>query len=113
MSSYADQLDATGLVTAILEKTRVGKLKWEETASDVVFIASVGGDTTLKVSRYDSGGSPPYYQCTLSLLDENGKLLWEIEQPERMLDGLFTLARRVALRVDEKVDALLNTLQKL
>lgn len=113
MSSYADQLDATGLVTAILEKTRAGKLKWAETAEEEVFIASVGGNTTLKVWRYESGGSPPYYQCTLSLLDENGKILLESSEPDAMLDELFTLARRIALKVDERVDKLMETLQKL
>ena len=113
MSSYADQLDATGLVTAILEKTRAGKLKWEETAGEEVFIASVGGNTTLKVWRDDSFGSPAYYHCTLSLLDENGKILLESREPDAMLDELFTLARRIALKVDERVDKLMETLQKL
>jgi len=110
MSSYADQLDATGLVTAILEKTRAGKLKWEETADEEVFIASVGGNTTLKVSR---DASSRYYQSALSLLDENGKVILVSSEPESMLDELFTLARRIALKVDERVDRLMETLQKL
>jgi len=109
MSSYAPgkELDPVLLVNTILEKTKAGKLKWEETPVENVFIASVGGSTTLKV-RYDWQGPD-----TLSLLDENGKLLWIISDAGPVLTELFDLARRIALRVDEKVEALMETLQKL
>ena len=124
MSSYATQFDAAPLLTAILEKTRAGKLKWDETADEDIFLVSVGGNTTLKVQRKlraqaDSinrrllGAGDAVHHYTLSLLDENGKLIWEIEEPWALTKELFVLARRVARKVDERVDALMGTLQKL
>ncbi len=43
------ELDPAPLVNTLVEKTKAGKLTWEATALDDVFIASVGGTTTLKV----------------------------------------------------------------
>ena len=106
-STPGKELDTTPLLNAILEKTKAGKLKWEETADEDVFIASVGGDTTLKVSK------EPGLLVKLSLLSEQGKTVWEVTDLSYELDELFRLARRVALKVDEKVEALLETLQRL
>ena len=113
MSSYAAQFDAAPLLTAILEKTMAGKLKWDETADEDIFLVSVGGNTTLKVQRKLLDQRDAVHRYILSLLDENGKLMWEIEEPWPLTKELFVLARRVALRVDERVDALMGTLQKL
>ena len=105
------ELDPTPLVNAILEKTKAGKLKWDETADEDIFIVSVGGNTTLKVrQKFDQYQGDRYI---LSLLDENGKLIWVIEEPWDLTKELFVLARRVALRVDERMDALMGTLQRL
>lgn len=103
------ELDPTRLVSTILEKTKAGKLNWEETADGNVFIASIGGNTTLEI-RHNSSWDVPDILC---LLDENGKLLWVIRDPEPLIGELFGLARRIALKVDERVEALLDTLQKL
>ena len=111
MSSYATQLDSVPLLNALINKTQAGKLKWDETADEDIFLVSVGGNTTLKVQRkVDRRG---FVEHTLSLLDENGKLIWEIEEPWALTKELFVLARRVARKVDERVEALMGTLQKL
>ena len=112
MSSYGpvEELDATRLVSTILEKTKAGKLKWEETADEDIFLVSVGGNTTLKIRQGQDWRDPA---DTLSLLDENGKLLWVIRDPQPLIGELCELARRIALKVDEKVEAFLETLQKL
>ena len=111
MSSYENQLDPIPLLHALIDKTQAGKLKWDETADENIFLVSVGGNTTLKVRRlFNSLGDDFHY---LSLLDENGKLIWEINQPSGLIEQLFVLARRVALKVDERVEALMGTLQRL
>ena len=109
MSSYATQLDSVPLLNALINKTQAGKLKWDETADEEIFLVSVGGNTTLKVRR-DFNQHPSHL---LSLLDEDGKLIWEIHQPELLIEQLFVLARRVVRKVDERVEALMETLQKL
>jgi hypothetical protein len=111
MSSHGPvkELDPTRLVNVVLEKTKAGKLTWEETAGKNTFIASVGGDTTLEIEQGREWDDPD----TLRLLDEDGQLLWVIDAPQPLIGELLQLARRIALRVDEKVDALLDTLQKL
>ena len=112
MSSYATQFDSVPLLNALINKTQAGKLKWDETADEDIFLVSVGGNTTLKIRR-EFLRHPGYHRHLLSLLDENGKLVWEIDEPWALIEQLFFLARRVALRVDERVDALMETLQKL
>ena len=112
MSSHrpVKELDHNRLVTVVLEKTRDGKLNWEETAHEKAFIASVGGNTTLKIEQGQNWND---YTDTLSLLDEKGNVLWEVDDPQPMIGKLYKLARRIALKVDEKVAAILETLQKL
>lgn len=121
-----NELDPKRLVEAIVEKTKAGKLNWEETAAENVFIASVGGDTTFKVSSETRGerlirtGEVPtfFYDDTemkkLTLLNEYGKPLVEVWQDEDPAVGeLFDLARRTALNVDERVKSVIEVLQKL
>ena len=111
MSSHrpVKELDPNHLVTVVLEKTMAGKLNWEETADQTAFIASVGGNTTLKIEQGHNWDDPD----TLSLIDEKGKVLWEVDDPQPMIEKLYKLARRIALKVDEKVEAILESLQKL
>jgi len=108
-------VDPIQLVSTVLDKTKAGKLIWEETADENLFIASVGGSATVEVRRPSSDYSPTAenYYYTLCLLDENGKVLWVIDEPQTLIQELFGLARKIALRIDEKVEAFLETLQKL
>ena len=112
MSSYATQLNAAPLLNTILEKTQAGKLKWDDTPDEDIFLASVEGNT-FKVQRKLLHAKDTVHRYTLSLLDQSGKLVWEIEEPWALTKEVFVLARRVALKVDERVDALIGTLQKL
>src|SRR5687767_15841654 len=86
-------VDPAILVQTIIGKTKDGKIRWEETADENTFIASVGGNTTLRANRYFQrfeGYSSPI----LTLLDIDGRLLWELNQPELLLSELFDLADR-------------------
>ena len=121
-----NDLDPKRLVDAIVEKTKAGKLNWQETAAENVFIASVGGNTTFKVSsefreEVLGGTGEALYPVPwnkelrkLTLLNEYGKPLldvWENEVPA--VGELFILARRTALNVDERVQSVIEVLQKL
>ena len=134
------ELDPTPLVNAIIEKTKAGRLKWEATANPSTFIASVGGNTTLRIQlettdevRYEQVGpvsNPPnriiipetldrrvreVQVPVLSLLDDKGRTLWEISNRDVMgnLDPLFRLARRMGNKLDERMEALMEVVQKL
>ena len=111
MSSYETQLDPVPLLNALINKTQAGKLKWDETADENIFLVSVGGNTTLKVRQARDVYRGTYH--LLALLDEDGKLIWEVETPSSQIEELFVLARRIARKVDERVEALMETLQKL
>ena len=106
---------------ALIEKTEAGRLVWEATASEGTFIASVGGETTLKLTL-ESGfeinpyGEPEAYTVpALSLVAPKGRTLWEIKSNEvkGSLWPLHRLAQRVANKVDERIAALLEDIEKL
>ena len=115
-------LDATPLLNTIVEKTKAGKLKWEATINENVFIASVGGNTTLRISLETTEGFNPatsQYEpmevAVLRLLGDQGKTLWEI--PSGNVKGglrpLFELARRIGNKLDDRIEALIGALARL
>ena len=118
---FDKELDPTPLVTTLLEKTKAGRLKWEPTATENVFIASVGGGTTLRiglttVDDFNDLGRPDTIEVPeLKLLDEKGRMLWEIHQHQVKggLWPLFRLAQRVAIKLDERMASLMESLQNL
>ncbi|HMD99788.1 MAG TPA: hypothetical protein VKM93_20970 [Terriglobia bacterium] len=115
------EIDANPLTTALVEKTKAGRIGWQATANENTFIASVGGDTTLRLTLesvvdFDPYGQPESYDVpVLCLLDSKGKTLWEVHSREVKggLWPLYKLAQRIANKVDEKVEALMEALQKL
>jgi hypothetical protein len=119
--SFLQEIDPNPLVQALVEKTKAGKLIWQPTASPDTFIASVGGETTLKlmteteegVNRY--GDLESFTVPVLSMNDFRGRQLWQIRSRE--VDGslwpLYKLGQRVANKVDERVAALLEAVQSL
>ena len=118
---FDKDLDPSPLVATLIDKTKAGKLKWEPTAAENVFIASVGGGTTLRIylttsTGIDDNGQPESIQVPeLRLLDEKGRLLWEIGayQVKGGLSPLFGLAQRVANKLDERMASLMEALQHL
>ncbi|MBI2815551.1 MAG: hypothetical protein HYX72_01285 [Acidobacteria bacterium] len=115
--SFANEIDRKRLVETILEKTKTGKLNWRETAMKDVYIISVGGNTTLKVSleHQDTGRSYGGAQLAMfRLLDEHGTVLLEIsESEETTVRKLLESAKASALNVDDRVQSLMEVLQKL
>ena len=105
-SQLENDLDPTPLVEALIEKTRAGKLKWEATAAPNTYISSVGGNTTLEIDDDE--------YLTLSLTDSQGKTFMVISTSEAPgLRVLARLARRIANKVDERMQALIEVVQKL
>ena len=115
------ELDPTPLVVTLTEKSKAKKLKWQATADDHAFIASVGGDTTLKITLEKVededvfGNSKRTDEPVLHVLDAKGRTLSEIHssQVKGGLWPLYKLAQRIGNKLDERMAALMEVLQKL
>lgn len=110
---------AVELFQKILAKARDHAIKWEATAEDGTYIASLNPQLQLKVWPYtglDDG--VPDGPSSITLNDGRGKLLLDITHridgilPEE-LEELSILARRSALNVDEKINRAIKTLDEL
>jgi hypothetical protein len=106
------ELDPTPMIDVLAEKSATGKLAWEATAQENTFVSSIGGQT-LKITlewQPDRGNEPVLY-----LLDGKGKTIWQIssDQTRHGLRHLYSLAQRVANRVDDRVADLMDALQRL
>jgi hypothetical protein len=113
----------------VLSKTRTGRIPWEPTAQESNFIAAIGGEFTLSVSAWTEPipGSTPTMRTwdqsslqkyALILRDEIGTELAKVtERDEGIrrddLQELYETAKRQAVRASERIDDVLEVLNKL
>jgi hypothetical protein len=111
---------AVKLFEEMLQKTRLGRIRWEPTADAARFVVAIGGRFTVLISKSQRDG--PYgagrdiYE--LELKDDQDRTLVEVDNDTdgvslADLSELYDLARRHGLRVDEKLDRILGELSKL
>jgi len=114
-----NELDPKPLIEGLLNKSREGKLKWEPTADRAAFVVSVGGDTTFKIyfaqeHGFNEWGEPETFDVErLQLLDEKGKMLWQIASPRGYLAELYRVAQRIGNQLDQRLTNAVNILEKL
>ncbi len=113
----------------VLSKTRAGKIPWEATVQESKFIAAIGGQFALSVSAWTeppAGATPTmraldqgsFERYALVLRDQHG---WELARVTENDEGirredlqtLYEMARRSALRADERIDDVLEVLNEL
>ena len=92
------------LLEEVLAKTRDGKVRWEPTINEQVFISALGGKFSLVIDA--SVGIP-----ALTLGDQKGRTLIRVSGEQ--IHELLELARRSALNTDAVVDSVLESLRKL
>jgi hypothetical protein len=102
----------------VLSKTKVGRIRWQPTAEESVYIAAIGGQFTLSIAQFERLDSFPDTSYSLTLKDQDGRELTRVTSDDdgiarREIQELYGTARRQALRVDEKIDAVLGELSKL
>ncbi len=110
--------DYDKIIDALVEKTKQGKLRWQDTAEESTYLAAVKGQRTFEISC-DSDASPP--QIRLVIRDVDGKAFLDIGSPYHSPTGLATsklkelyeLAGRIALNLDEKADETVQLLDQL
>src|SRR5438876_7244220 len=105
---------AAALFREVSEKTRARRIKWEPTASEDTFVASIGGKFTLLIRSYeyvDADEDRIGYPALILKDAEDRELLrvtaGMLERGPQELQNLYDLVLRQALRVEEKVDDLL------
>jgi len=96
-------------IPSLRAKTLEGRISWEDLAGGS-FITRLG-ELSVELRRDRDG------DIFLSLLDESGRRIERTSdlppQLAQMLDDLYERARRQALRVDERIDALHKKLDLL
>jgi hypothetical protein len=114
-----DDPKALALFQEVLKKTVAKKLPWQPTAEDDTFVAPMLGKYTLKLVPYtsrDNWGAPEGPPM-VTLTDAGNNNLAEIHSgiqgvSAQDLQTLLVFARRIAFNADEKIDELLQELQK-
>jgi hypothetical protein len=116
-----DNVDFEPLISKLEEKTKAGKVPWQPTAVDSVFVAAVG-DSTFRIRLKDMSSEwerEPNIVPFLDLFDTEGKIIWSVAGGEVPIDlrlrmnRLHELAQRVANRVDERVHGMIAALDDL
>jgi hypothetical protein len=104
-----DMAVAAELPETILTKTREGKLDWERLSSGG-FVARIA-NAALAVDRIRNTGD-----ITLRITNEEGLVVETFssqDRPDSLLEDLYELARRQALRVDETLSNIKRSLDAL
>ena len=100
------------LIVALIEKTKDGKLDWQETANPDLFIAAVKGKQTFEVDSISNGS-----YVVLRAKDEEGKQLFQTPSEPVALGGdlikLYSVAQRVAMHLDERVGSSIDLVRTL
>jgi len=106
------------LFQGVLNKTRAGKIPWQPTAEESTFMAAIGGRFVLSISAlastFESGGQ----KYALVLEDKAGGELARITEADEGIRTddfreLYGIARRRAVRNDEKIGDVLEVLSRL
>jgi hypothetical protein len=120
--AFQEKIDQ--LVTKLTDLTETGKVAWDETADENVFVASVGKFVVSLGQDEDSWGNP-IDRFRFRVLDGTGKTIDEAlsyqgalssqrdaEERDR-LQRLHGLARRSALHTEEVLTDLLSSLERI
>ncbi|MGA7696867.1 MAG: hypothetical protein WCA76_17705 [Candidatus Sulfotelmatobacter sp.] len=128
-----DSVDYNSIATKLLEKTKAGKIEWKERGQgfgealyeqpvEVGFVADLGEGFSFEVSSVTSRGDTSY---SLSMSDDQGHRIFTLalaDDPDTMINrpllyetltDLYDIARRKALKVDEKIGRVSAILERI
>ena len=95
------------LVDQLLDKTRKRNITWEPTAKNDEFVSALGGRVSFIVAAWRD-------RDVLTMRDELDRVLLSVESDSiPQVSELYTEARRVALKVDESLDDVLDQLGRM
>ena len=95
------------LVEQLLAKTRRRSIAWEQTAKNDEFVSSLGGRVSFILDGWRSTES-------LTMKDDLDRVLLTVDSDSiPLVSELYGEARRVALKVDESLDSVLDQLGRM
>ncbi len=95
------------LVEQLLDKTRRRSIAWEPTAKNDEFVSSLGGLVSFILGTWRSTES-------LTMKDDLDRVLLTVASDSiPLVSELYAEARRVALKVDESLDSVLDQLGRM
>ena len=95
------------LVDQLLDKTRKRNLTWEPTAKNDEFVSALGGRVSFTIATWRD-------RDVLTMRDELDRVLLSVESDSiPQVSDLYAEARRVALKVDESLDDVLDQLGRM
>jgi hypothetical protein len=95
------------LVDQLLDQTRKRSITWEPTAKNDEFMSALGGRVLFTVAAWHD-------RDILTMRDELDRVLLSVESGSiPQVSELHAEARRVALKVDESLDDVLDQLRKM
>lgn len=105
---------ALEFLRGVAEKTERRRIPWQPTATDDL-VAAIGGEFTLRLFPCGEDYGPLY---ALQLRDAQGRELVRLDSAyaddvRTALSQLYETAKQQALQVDEKVEKLLEVLERL
>ena len=113
-TQYEQDPDYDRLVEMLIQKTKDGKIDWQETAVTERYVASIQGVRSLVVERIENGDEDEYSQTLkLSGTDSNGRTLFSHFLDTPSTQTLFELARRVATKEDDRLREVVDLLTTL
>jgi hypothetical protein len=104
--------DYEALFGALLAKTKEGKIQWQGTAEENKFIAAIKGQRTFEIAPAESHIEWHPSVALLRVCDAQGRLLFTTPASAGCAE-LYRLARRVALRMDDQLQATVELLKDL
>lgn len=97
------------VIEMLLDATKAGKLDWQETADDNAFIAAVKGEQTFEIRQIELSES-----VYLRVQDHEGNNLYTTPFSVTFeAIQLYKIARRLAKKLDEKIDSTFQLLSQL
>jgi hypothetical protein len=103
------------LMMKLYQKTTEGKVKWERTAKEDVYISSFP-EYSIQLGKIGGGLIPTLY---LSIFDSNGLQVESYQKPplgddvaSKYLTNLYEIARRNAMGADKAIIDILKNLDK-
>ena len=99
------------LVEQLLDKTRKRNIAWEPTAQSDEFVSTLG----VRVSFIVATSTVSWRDVeTLTMRDELDRILLRVDSDSvPQVSELYSEARRVALKVDESLDSVLDQLGRM